>query len=175
MQGKIYLIKNVDNNRIKIGCSGSPETRREQLRSVCGCELELLFETDFIRDVHLLEKYLHEVFMDCNFAGEWFDVDPDAVVKAIDEYGPEQIKLKELRSKGYSLRKIAEITGMSKSVIGRLLRGEKGFSKQTAEKLSKKAKSQNNILKKKGESKSLISKGELEKMVAANNAKRKKS
>lgn len=73
--GKIYLIKEKDNENYKIGyTSKNIEERIKELQTGNGNKLILVhtFETKFAT---VLEKTLHRRYKSKNLIGEWFELD----------------------------------------------------------------------------------------------------
>lgn len=76
--GYVYLLKEVNGDHYKIGCTGNPDNR------MYAFEVKLPFKVEYTalirtRDMYALEKQLHERFADNRVAGEWFDLSPQDV------------------------------------------------------------------------------------------------
>ena len=76
--GSIYLMK--CENYIKIGRAFNPIARHYSLKYQTPFEVELLFHQK-VRDDKELEAYLHFVFRDKHYKGEWFSLDEEDVNK----------------------------------------------------------------------------------------------
>lgn len=78
----VYVIKNVENNRIKIGIAINPAERLNQIKLAAGCELELLFCSCFYANAQILESKIHEHLRDCRYLGEWFNIEENEAIKS---------------------------------------------------------------------------------------------
>lgn len=84
----LYIIKNNENNLIKIGITQNISQRIRGLKTTfnhCGipCDLELLYYVQDVDNVKL-EKHLHKYFKDNNSMNEWFEINPNIVIEYID-------------------------------------------------------------------------------------------
>ncbi len=66
----IYLIRNRENNTVKIGVSVTPQIRAKHLQTGSSGRLELVQE---FKAPSWLEKRLHEIFQMWHTNGEWFE------------------------------------------------------------------------------------------------------
>jgi hypothetical protein len=84
----VYLLRNLDNNKLKIGSSINLNDRIKVIESnfrFCGIEPHLKIEC-FIEFKHNLEleKFLHKYLKQYNYMNEWFSIDNiDIVLKEI--------------------------------------------------------------------------------------------
>lgn len=69
---RVYIIRNTENGRIKIGITSDVRGRLMNLESQSGCRLELLFNTRRISNAKGLEQLAHEHFSEFRILGEWF-------------------------------------------------------------------------------------------------------
>jgi hypothetical protein len=76
--GFVYLIKTVQNDSYKIGCSKNVYKRLEQLQTSCPFEL-IVIHRIFSTDAFLLESKLHDYFSAYKIRGEWFELTLDMV------------------------------------------------------------------------------------------------
>lgn len=88
----IYLIKNNDNNLIKIGKANNVEKRFKQIQPsfrFCGQKPNLtilkIIETEY-KDQ--MERYLHNKFSEYKVLNEWFNVDVDDIAHEISKFKP---------------------------------------------------------------------------------------
>ena len=67
----VYLIKEENTEKYKLGVSMNPERRVKQLQTASSERLELRkkFKTNYN---YMLEKYLHRVFRKYKVIGEWY-------------------------------------------------------------------------------------------------------
>ncbi len=84
MQGFVYFIEEVGNDRVKIGFSTSPWKRLSGLKSVGLHDLRLLWVFNGTREN---ERYLHWLFQNHRVRGEWFVL--SLVVAGFRHYGIE--------------------------------------------------------------------------------------
>lgn len=80
----IYLIRNLDNNLLKIGKCNNLSDRFKQIQKTfrfCGIlpnlKIECFIEFD---EIDFLESYLHYILKDFNFISEWFYIDDITIV-----------------------------------------------------------------------------------------------
>ena len=106
----LYLIKNLDNNMIKIGITSDIKKRFKQLIASfkhCGINPNLRIEY-FIEYNHNkeLEKWLHDKLKQYNCQNEWFDIpDYNLIFDKIKEFNYEdEVRLK-FKEKGYTYYK----------------------------------------------------------------------
>lgn len=87
----LYLIRNLDNNMLKIGVSNNLKSRINEIRSgfkFCGIEPHLKIEC-FIETIHYykLENFLHKEFAENNHQNEWFNItNINTVLEKVKEY-----------------------------------------------------------------------------------------
>lgn len=87
----LYLIRNLNNNNIKIGICNNLKLRFNEIRNsfrFCGIEPNLKIEC-FVETRHhyKLESYLHEEFKNYNIQNEWFNIENiDIVLDRVKEY-----------------------------------------------------------------------------------------
>lgn len=68
----LYLIHDIDLDKLKIGRSNNPKSRLKQLQIATSNKLELLF---VIKDKGYLEAQIHAFFKSINTNSEWFEND----------------------------------------------------------------------------------------------------
>ena len=87
----LYLVRNLDNNMLKIGVANNLKSRINEIKSgfkFCGINPNIKVEC-FIETNHhyKLEKHLHNEFADSNYQNEWFDIsDINIVLEKVREY-----------------------------------------------------------------------------------------
>lgn len=70
----VYVILNLENERIKIGISEDVLRRYQTLMTQSGCYMELKYNTPYIKNAEILEAKAHEHFKSKRYLGEWFNV-----------------------------------------------------------------------------------------------------
>ena len=68
----LYLIKDTDLNRLKIGKTTNPNSRLKQLQCANSNKLEILYS---IPNKGYMEEDVHEIFSSLRINGEWFFYD----------------------------------------------------------------------------------------------------
>lgn len=87
-KGFVYLLRNIDNNKYKIGYTKNPLQRIEQLSSISGGTLEYVHKIS-TEDCEGIESQLHQEFSSFNHLGEWFvfrDENIADVINLMDSY-----------------------------------------------------------------------------------------
>ena len=87
----VYIIKNPENDRIKIGVAQNVDKRIKQLETGAGTELELVYKSIVMSNAYEVEKILHKYFEEYRVHGEWFEVN---YYKVIDVLENQRIVLK---------------------------------------------------------------------------------
>ena len=77
---QVYIIKNIDIPRIKIGISQNISERIKTLQNAGGCRMELIWSSCLIYNANYIEKLLHDRFKKYRYLGEWFNINQDEVV-----------------------------------------------------------------------------------------------
>jgi hypothetical protein len=80
----LYLIRNIDNNKIKIGICSNLSRRFSEIENsfkFCGIDPNIKIEC-FIECIinYDLEQYLHKEFKEMNYQNEWFDIDNIGII-----------------------------------------------------------------------------------------------
>ena len=83
--GCVYVIKNNETNKVKIGYSGNVEARLKDLCIGAGCQLELIYKTNQIYDYQEKEAEMHKIFDKYRVFGEWFLEDEKQIVAILQE------------------------------------------------------------------------------------------
>lgn len=96
----LYLIRNLDNNQIKIGIAKKLQRRFKEICSsfrFCGIKPNLQIEYFVECEYNLeLEQHLHKVFEKYNSQNEWFDIDNiEIIIDEIKKFKPKTINKKE--------------------------------------------------------------------------------
>lgn len=81
----IYAIGRADGP-IKIGISAHPGGRALDLQSGCPFEISLLYNRECRDRAFALqqERIIHSVYAGRRLTGEWFDIDQETAIEAID-------------------------------------------------------------------------------------------
>jgi len=82
MKRSVYIIKNVENEHIKIGIGFNASKRLKQLQTGSSSKLELVYERE-VEYASRVEKALHSIYSIFRVHGEWFQI-PDLNVKEFD-------------------------------------------------------------------------------------------
>lgn len=77
----VYVIHNVELNRVKIGITDNIRARMSTLTGSSGCKLELKYTTPYFRKAKMLESLAHSRFKEFKVIGEWFDVSPKIAIR----------------------------------------------------------------------------------------------
>lgn len=81
----IYVIKNPENDRIKIGVSNNVEKRLNTLETGAGTKLDLVYKSVVCSNAFDVENTVHKYFSEHRVFGEWFDVDVNKVVNYLEQ------------------------------------------------------------------------------------------
>jgi len=118
----VYLIRNLDNNKLKIGITNNLVRRFKEITksfNFCGTSPKLKIECYIeYKNNEILEQFLHNELKDFNYQNEWFSIDDINIVldklkdfeyKEIIEqkfqYNPPERKIKKKVYKNYSYYK----------------------------------------------------------------------
>lgn len=87
----VYLIRNLDNNTLKIGITDNLPRRFKEINKsfkFCGTEPNLKIECFIKYENNLdLERFLHKTFLEYNSQNEWFNIeDITMVLKKLDDF-----------------------------------------------------------------------------------------
>jgi len=96
----LYLIYNKEIKRIKIGITNDINSRLSSLKCSSGCELELIYCSEKLKNSEYVEKKLHDFYKDSRHIGEWFNcVDVNPIIEFskiyIEKYGVKEIEKKD--------------------------------------------------------------------------------
>lgn len=80
----IYIIQNTFTKSIKIGVSKDVEGRLNSLQTGHEHQLELIYAKS-VEEALKLESKLHRKFSSKRIRGEWFKVNPEKVIKEVEE------------------------------------------------------------------------------------------
>jgi hypothetical protein len=78
-------MRNVENDRIKIGITVNPTERAHQLRLAAGCEIDVVFHTGKYFNAQMLESKVHEQLKIYRYIGEWFNIDEQDAIESVKE------------------------------------------------------------------------------------------
>lgn len=73
-KGYLYIIRNTNSGRCKIGFSNNPEKRLKSLQTGSDALLEIAYKSPEICAPQEIEGVLHKEFADKRVIGEWFDL-----------------------------------------------------------------------------------------------------
>lgn len=82
--GFVYLIKDEDNNTLKIGFSKNPKSRLKQLQIATSNKLNLIYMID--GQVQEDEKEMHNFFSHLKISSEWF-INDNSIIEYFKENG----------------------------------------------------------------------------------------
>lgn len=92
----IYIIKNLENNRIKIGIADDVKARFESIICSSGCRLEIVYVSKKTERAKEIESIIHCQLDEFRYIGEWFNVEEskaiDIAISCIDMIGYEYDK-----------------------------------------------------------------------------------
>jgi len=87
----VYIIKNLDIPRIKIGVSNDIERRIVTLQNAGGCRMELSWHSELLNNAYFIEGMLHNEFKEFRYIGEWFHIGAEyaipVAIKFVEENG----------------------------------------------------------------------------------------
>lgn len=143
----IYVIQNLELDRVKIGYSNDPLKRFAGIRSQSGCEMKLYYSSMPILDYESVELVLHDFFDSHRGIGEWFNLHPDIAVSKIKEIigDSELCDIVKFYNSGMNPTQIAGRLDVSRTAIIKYLkryniydsrRESKSFNKSLDKKLS---------------------------------------
>ena len=128
----VYLLRNVDTNRIKVGVSKDIKGRLKTLEMQAGCRIELIQLTIPMYNYMNIERSLHKTHQSKRHIGEWFNITKEEAIKSLEKkrflFDPSDIVKRY--EQGQNPTKIAEIKECSRSGIVRYLTSL-GVYKQT--------------------------------------------
>lgn len=107
----IYVIRNKENGRVKIGITEDIKIRLSSLQNQCGCYLELLYLSPETIEAEQIEKELHQYFAEYRYLGEWFNVDYNSVLDKITFDYAHLMRASKIKNK------VTKITTLTKSVM----------------------------------------------------------
>lgn len=87
----VYLIRNLDNKKLKIGITDNLPRRFKQINnsfSFCGVNTNLKIECYIEYEYNLeLERYLHKNFEEFNYKNEWFSIENiEIILNKLDDF-----------------------------------------------------------------------------------------
>lgn len=81
----IYVIKNPENDRVKIGVSNNVEKRLHTLETGAGTKLDLVYQSVICSNAFDIENTVHKHFDEYRIFGEWFEVDVNKVINYLEQ------------------------------------------------------------------------------------------
>lgn len=79
----IYVILNVDSKRIKVGVTRDITSRMSSIKSSAGCEMAILYTSDFFYNAEYIEGQIHNELKDYKWGGEWFNIGGEYAVSMV--------------------------------------------------------------------------------------------
>lgn len=81
----IYVI-GVESGPVKVGISSSPGSRLGAIQTGCHFKIDILYSRRCKDRDHALknEKIFHDVYAEKRLVGEWFNIDADLAIEAIE-------------------------------------------------------------------------------------------
>ena len=79
----IYVITNIEIDRVKVGVSIDVPNRLRQLELSSGCKMELAYCSDPCYNSEFLEKKAHKKLKEHNYIGEWFSISADYAIGVV--------------------------------------------------------------------------------------------
>ena len=81
----VYVIRNPENDRIKIGVSNNVEKRLHILETGAGTKLDLVYKSIVCSNAFDIENMVHKHFNEYRIFGEWFQVDTSKVINFLEQ------------------------------------------------------------------------------------------
>lgn len=81
----VYVIKNPENDRVKIGVSNNVEKRLHVLETGAGTKLNLVYKSIVCSNAFDVESTVHKHFEEYRVFGEWFQVDVNKVINFLEQ------------------------------------------------------------------------------------------
>jgi len=81
----IYVIKNPENDRVKIGVSNNVEKRLKTLETGAGTKLDLVYQSIICSNAFDIENTVHKHFQEYRVFGEWFEIDVNKVINYLEK------------------------------------------------------------------------------------------
>ncbi len=81
----VYVIRNPENDRIKIGVSNNVEKRLHVLETGAGTKLDLVYKSIVCSNAFDIENMVHRHFNEYRVFGEWFQIDASKVINFLEQ------------------------------------------------------------------------------------------
>ena len=81
----VYVIKNEETGRVKIGITSDIKQRFSILITGSGCKMKLVHLTKRIDNAREIERLAHEHFSEKHYIGEWFNINSEEAVIYLNE------------------------------------------------------------------------------------------
>lgn len=82
----IYVIKNDETNRIKIGISDNAISRLRALEHASGCKLKMLYFSITLKNARDVEQLIHHELREFRHLGEWFNIDDEEAISTTAKF-----------------------------------------------------------------------------------------
>lgn len=69
----VYVMYNLDTNRVKIGITGNIKTRLDSITSASGCLIVVLYVSKPMKNAEYVEGQIHNELKKYRIIGEWFN------------------------------------------------------------------------------------------------------
>lgn len=86
----IYIMKD-KFNRVKIGVSEHPKSRKHQLSTTTTLDIDVKYYTELCSNSFQIERKMHNIFKDYNIGGEWFDINENEAIEMLKKQTLEYI------------------------------------------------------------------------------------
>lgn len=81
----VYVIRNPENDRVKVGVSNNVEKRLHVLETGAGTKLDLVYKSIVCSNAFDIENMVHKHFNECRVFGEWFQVNASKVINFLEQ------------------------------------------------------------------------------------------
>ena len=81
----VYVIRNPENDKIKIGVSNNVEKRLHVLETGAGTKLDLVYKSIVCSNAFDIENMVHKHFNEYRVFGEWFQIDASKVINFLEQ------------------------------------------------------------------------------------------
>ena len=108
-KASVYIIKNHEVPRIKIGFAYNPDKRFSNIMNQSGCIMSLRYKTKPIINFAELESIMHIMYQDYRGIGEWFNISSEIVVNRLKDIciNNENCKIIKHYEKGSTITEIS--------------------------------------------------------------------
>ena len=104
----IYVIENKEINRCKVGYAEEVKNRYNAIMNQSGCKMDLIYSSPPIVNFKQIESNIHKRFKYCRYIGEWFNTNPESILKYIESIKDKFI-IDEILTEYYTNRNISNV------------------------------------------------------------------